>query len=195
MASAGVVIWGVIGTHTDDRSRRRSRERRDPSPWRDRAVSESLALFEDMRRGLVDEGAATLRLRMDPWNDNPALHDPVAYRIKFADHPRTGAGWPRARWEVASRSERMWCSSLCIGTSPSARVTPFSRQKAWMARWVTPRRRSPAKVSRRGSSQPSTYPSATMRFSFRFDKTACAMFSREYSQTTGLYMPSVCRSQ
>ena len=93
MASAGVVIWGVIGTHTDDRSRRRSRERRDPSPWRDRAVSESLALFEDMRRGLVDEGAATLRLRMDPWNDNPALHDPVAYRIKFADHPRTGAGW------------------------------------------------------------------------------------------------------
>ena len=38
-----------------------SRERREPSPWRDRLVEESLRLFEDMRRGLVDEGKATLR--------------------------------------------------------------------------------------------------------------------------------------
>ena len=37
------------------------REERRPSPWRDRPAAESLALFEDMRRGLVDEGAATLR--------------------------------------------------------------------------------------------------------------------------------------
>ena len=39
----------------------RAREERRPSPWRDRPAHESLALFEDMRRGLVDEGAATLR--------------------------------------------------------------------------------------------------------------------------------------
>ena len=39
----------------------RYREKRLPSPWRDRPVEESLKLFEDMRRGLVDEGAATLR--------------------------------------------------------------------------------------------------------------------------------------
>ena len=39
----------------------RSREKREPSPWRDRSVEESLRLFEDMRRGLVDEGQATLR--------------------------------------------------------------------------------------------------------------------------------------
>ena len=47
-----------------------SREKREPSPWRDRPVSESLALFDDMRRGLVDEGQATLRMKMDHKNDN-----------------------------------------------------------------------------------------------------------------------------
>ena len=41
------------------------REKRMPSPWRDRPIAESLALFEDMRRGLVDEGKATLRMKMD----------------------------------------------------------------------------------------------------------------------------------
>lgn len=38
-----------------------AREERRPSPWRDRPVEESLQLFEDMRRGLIDEGKATLR--------------------------------------------------------------------------------------------------------------------------------------
>lgn len=37
------------------------RKNREASPWRDRPVAESLALFEDMRRGLMDEGKATLR--------------------------------------------------------------------------------------------------------------------------------------
>ncbi len=37
------------------------REKREPSPWRDRPIEESLALFEDMRRGLFNEGTATLR--------------------------------------------------------------------------------------------------------------------------------------
>lgn len=43
---------------------RRYRERREPSPWRDRPIEESLKLFEDMRRGLVDEGKATLRMKV-----------------------------------------------------------------------------------------------------------------------------------
>lgn len=42
-----------------------SREKREPSPWRDRPIEESLRLFDDMRRGLVDEGKATLRMKMD----------------------------------------------------------------------------------------------------------------------------------
>ncbi len=42
-----------------------SRKAMEPSPWRDRPIAESLAIFDDMRRGLVDEGKATLRMKMD----------------------------------------------------------------------------------------------------------------------------------
>lgn len=45
------------------------------------------------RRGLYDEGAATLRLRMDPGNTNRNMDDIVAYRIKFVRHPHVGAAW------------------------------------------------------------------------------------------------------
>ena len=34
------------------------------SPWRDRPMSESLKLFEDMKNGLVEEGKATLRMKV-----------------------------------------------------------------------------------------------------------------------------------
>ncbi len=70
-----------------------SRERREGSPWRDRPVEESLALFEDMRRGMIDEGTATLRMKMDPKNENFNMFDLIAYRIKFAEHPHAGDKW------------------------------------------------------------------------------------------------------
>lgn len=34
----------------------KSREAREPSPWRDRPIEESLALFEQMKQGRIDEG-------------------------------------------------------------------------------------------------------------------------------------------
>ena len=37
------------------------REKKQGSPWRDRPIAENLTLFDDMRRGLVDEGEMTLR--------------------------------------------------------------------------------------------------------------------------------------
>jgi glutaminyl-tRNA synthetase len=52
------------------------------SPWRDRPISESLNLFEDMRRGLVEEGKATLRMKQDMQSDNYNMYDLIAYRIK-----------------------------------------------------------------------------------------------------------------
>ncbi|KAH8284209.1 hypothetical protein KR054_012238 [Drosophila jambulina] len=61
-----------------------------PSPWRERPIEESLQLFEDMRRGKIDEGAATLRLKLTL---EEGKMDPVAYRIKFIAHHRTGADW------------------------------------------------------------------------------------------------------
>jgi len=69
------------------------REKRMNSPWRDRPVAESLRIFEDMRRGLVDEGTATLRMKMDMQNVNFNMFDLIAYRIKFAEHPKAGDKW------------------------------------------------------------------------------------------------------
>ncbi|KAG9510490.1 putative glutamine--tRNA ligase, partial [Fragariocoptes setiger] len=61
-----------------------------PSPWRDRPINESLQLFEDMTNGLVDEGQATLRMK---FTMDEGKQDPVAYRIKFLPHCRTGDKW------------------------------------------------------------------------------------------------------
>ena len=61
-----------------------------PSPWRDRPSDESLALFEDMKNGKIDEGKATLRMKCKL---EEGKLDPVAYRIKFLPHHRTGDEW------------------------------------------------------------------------------------------------------
>jgi glutaminyl-tRNA synthetase len=63
------------------------------SPWRDRPIEESLKLFEDMRRGLIAEGAATLRMKQDMQNENKNMSDLIAYRIKFTPHPHAGDKW------------------------------------------------------------------------------------------------------
>ncbi|KXZ51794.1 hypothetical protein GPECTOR_11g237 [Gonium pectorale] len=70
-----------------------SRDKRLPSPWRDRPIEESLRLFDDMRRGLVEEGKATLRMKMDYKNENYNMFDMIAYRIKFVPHPHAGDKW------------------------------------------------------------------------------------------------------
>ncbi|GJN32197.1 hypothetical protein PR202_gb20681 [Eleusine coracana subsp. coracana] len=59
------------------------REKKMNSPWRDRPVEESLKLFDDMRRGMIAEGAATLRMKQDMQNDNKNMSDLIAYRIKL----------------------------------------------------------------------------------------------------------------
>ena len=61
-----------------------------PSPWRSRPVAESLKLFDDMRKGKIDEGNATLRMKLIMEDGK---QDPVAYRIKFTPHHRTGDKW------------------------------------------------------------------------------------------------------
>ncbi|KAG2401209.1 Glutamine--tRNA ligase [Vigna angularis] len=59
------------------------REKKMNSPWRDRPISESLKLFEDMKSGLVEEGKATLRMKQDMQSDNYNMYDLIAYRIKL----------------------------------------------------------------------------------------------------------------
>lgn len=61
-----------------------------PSPWRDRPVEENLRLFENMRGGLFNEGEATLRMKLTL---EEGKQDPVAYRIKYMPHHKTGNKW------------------------------------------------------------------------------------------------------
>uniref|UniRef100_A0A8C5H8W2 Glutamine--tRNA ligase n=1 Tax=Gouania willdenowi TaxID=441366 RepID=A0A8C5H8W2_GOUWI len=61
-----------------------------PSPWRDRPMEESLVLFERMKKGMFGEGEATLRMKI-VMEDGKM--DPVAYRIKYTAHHRTGDKW------------------------------------------------------------------------------------------------------
>ncbi|MBP3774579.1 MAG: glutamine--tRNA ligase/YqeY domain fusion protein [Bacteroidaceae bacterium] len=64
-----------------------------PSPYRDRPVEESLALFEKMNRGEVEEGSMVLRAKIDMANPNMHFRDPVIYRIINRSHHRTGTQW------------------------------------------------------------------------------------------------------
>jgi glutaminyl-tRNA synthetase len=63
------------------------------SPWRDRGVEENLDLFRRMRAGEFEEGSRSLRARIDMASPNLNLRDPVIYRIKKAEHHRTGDNW------------------------------------------------------------------------------------------------------
>ncbi len=63
------------------------------SPCRNRTVGENLELFEKMRNGDFAEGSHVLRARIDMASPNMHMRDPVLYRIKFAEHHRTGNEW------------------------------------------------------------------------------------------------------
>ena len=63
------------------------------SPWRDRPREESLKLFHEMRDGKHVDGALVLRAKIDMASPNINLRDPAIYRIKRAEHHRTGNSW------------------------------------------------------------------------------------------------------
>ncbi|WP_432822982.1 glutamine--tRNA ligase/YqeY domain fusion protein [Trichloromonas sp.] len=63
------------------------------SPYRSRSVEENLDLFARMRAGEFEDGAHTLRARIDMASPNMNLRDPVLYRIQRASHYRTGDAW------------------------------------------------------------------------------------------------------
>lgn len=63
------------------------------SPFRTRAMSENLDLFQRMKAGEFEEGSRVLRAKVDMASPNMHMRDPVMYRIKFAHHHRTGDTW------------------------------------------------------------------------------------------------------
>lgn len=63
------------------------------SPWRDRPVEESLTLLREMRDGKHPDGSMALRAKIDMASPNINMRDPVMYRIRHAEHHRTGNKW------------------------------------------------------------------------------------------------------
>ncbi|MDN3647921.1 glutamine--tRNA ligase/YqeY domain fusion protein [Reinekea marina] len=63
------------------------------SPYRDRSVDENLALFEKMKAGEFDEGACSLRAKIDMASPNVNMRDPIIYRIRKVTHHQTGDKW------------------------------------------------------------------------------------------------------
>jgi len=63
------------------------------SPYRERGVGENLELFQGMREGKYREGEHVLRAKIDMASPNINLRDPAIYRIKHAEHHRTGDKW------------------------------------------------------------------------------------------------------
>ncbi len=63
------------------------------SPYRNRSAEENLDLFRRMRDGEFPEGSKSLRARIDMASPNLNMRDPVIYRIKKAEHHRTGDKW------------------------------------------------------------------------------------------------------
>ena len=63
------------------------------SPYRDRPIEESLALFARMKAGEFPDGAMTLRAKIDLASGNFNMRDPVIYRIHHAHHHRQGDKW------------------------------------------------------------------------------------------------------
>jgi glutaminyl-tRNA synthetase len=63
------------------------------SPYRERSVEENLDLFRRMRAGEFAEGEHVLRAKADMTSPNMLMRDPLLYRIKHAEHHRTGDAW------------------------------------------------------------------------------------------------------
>ena len=63
------------------------------SPYRNRPVEESLALFQKMNSGQLPEGSMVLRAKIDMANPNMHFRDPIIYRIINKEHHRTGSKW------------------------------------------------------------------------------------------------------
>jgi len=63
------------------------------SKYADRSVEENLNLLERMKKGEFKEGEHILRAKIDMSASNMKMRDPLMYRIRHAQHFRTGDEW------------------------------------------------------------------------------------------------------
>ncbi|MEZ5289471.1 MAG: glutamine--tRNA ligase/YqeY domain fusion protein [Vicinamibacterales bacterium] len=94
----GLILRGraYVDSHSADEIRAHRGTLTEPgvaSPYRDRSVEDNLALFRRMRAGEFPDGAHVLRAKIDMASPNINMRDPVLYRIRHAEHHRTGNAW------------------------------------------------------------------------------------------------------
>jgi glutaminyl-tRNA synthetase len=63
------------------------------SQYRNRSIEENLDIFTRMKNGEFADGAYILRAKIDMASPNMLMRDPIIYRIKHAEHHRTGNKW------------------------------------------------------------------------------------------------------
>jgi glutaminyl-tRNA synthetase len=63
------------------------------SSYRSRSIAENLDLFTRMKNGEFEDGSCILRAKIDMTHTNMLMRDPIIYRIKHAEHHRTGNTW------------------------------------------------------------------------------------------------------
>ena len=63
------------------------------SKYASRTVEENLDMFERMRKGEFQDGEHVLRAKIDMSAPNMKMRDPLMYRIRHAEHFRTGSEW------------------------------------------------------------------------------------------------------
>jgi len=63
------------------------------SPYRNRSIEENIDLFDKMKAGLFKDGEHVLRAKIDMSSPNMNMRDPILYRIRHAEHHRTGNKW------------------------------------------------------------------------------------------------------
>ena len=61
--------------------------------YRNRSIDENLLLFSQMKSGAFKDGEKVLRAKIDLASPNMHMRDPLMYRIKHANHHRTGDTW------------------------------------------------------------------------------------------------------
>ncbi len=61
--------------------------------YRNRSTEENLGLFARMKAGEFKDGEKVLRAKIDLASPNMHMRDPLMYRIKHAEHHRTGDAW------------------------------------------------------------------------------------------------------
>ena len=63
------------------------------SPYRERSVEENLDLLARMKAGDFPDGAHVVRAKGDMAAANMKMRDPLIYRIRNAEHHKTGSAW------------------------------------------------------------------------------------------------------